>query len=79
MVDMAKRFSARNARELTRYNLWAGTKWLASTDTGARGAPPLEEGKVYQAGGPEISVPEAVMRFTIRNGKPVRLPYLGAG
>ena len=41
--------------------------------------PPLEEGKVYQAGGPEISVPEAVMRFTIRNGKPVRLPYLGAG
>jgi hypothetical protein len=36
--------------------------------------PPLVEGRFYRAGGPAISVPEASMRFTIRNGKPVRLP-----
>lgn len=36
--------------------------------------PPLVEGKVYQAGGPHVEVPSAVMRFTIRNGKAVRLP-----
>jgi hypothetical protein len=36
--------------------------------------PPLVEGKVYEAGGPQVSVPEAFMRFTIRNGKAVRLP-----
>ena len=37
-------------------------------------APPLVEGKVYEAGGPQIEVPWACMRFTIRNGKAVRLP-----
>ncbi len=36
--------------------------------------PPLVEGKFYRAGGPAISVSEAVIRFTIRNGKPLRLP-----
>ena len=36
--------------------------------------PPLVEGRFYRAGGPAISVSEASMRFTIRNGKPVRLP-----
>jgi hypothetical protein len=36
--------------------------------------PPLVEGKIYEAGGPPISVPDAYMRFTIRNGKAVRLP-----
>jgi len=40
------------------------------------GKPPqLIEGRVYQAGGPQIEVPWAVMRFTIRNGKVVRLPF----
>ena len=39
------------------------------------GPPPLVEGKVYQAGGPQIEVPDAVMRFTIRNGKAVRVPF----
>ena len=40
-----------------------------------QGKPPLlVEGKVYQAGGPQIEVPDAVIRFTIRGGKAVRLP-----
>jgi hypothetical protein len=39
------------------------------------GPPPLIEGKIYQAGGPQIEVPWAVMRFTIRHGKVVRLPF----
>jgi hypothetical protein len=39
------------------------------------GAPPaLMEGKVYQAGGPEVSMPDGVIRFIIRNGKAVELP-----
>jgi hypothetical protein len=39
------------------------------------GAPsPLAEGHVYDAGGPQISVPWAVLRFIIRNGKAIRLP-----
>ena len=38
------------------------------------GAPPaLEEGATYQAGGPPIEMPDGYLRFTIRNGKAVRL------
>ena len=36
--------------------------------------PPLVEGHVYEAGGPQIEVPWGFMRFTIRNGKAIRLP-----
>jgi hypothetical protein len=41
-----------------------------------RGVPPpaLVEGKFYEAGGPQIEVPWGHMRFTIRNGKAVRVP-----
>jgi hypothetical protein len=39
--------------------------------------PPLVEGKIYEAGGPAVEVPDAYMRFTIRNGKAVRLPIPG--
>jgi hypothetical protein len=40
-----------------------------------QGPPPaLVEGKFYEAGGPQIEVPWAHMRFTIRNGKAVRVP-----
>lgn len=39
------------------------------------GAPPkLEEGKIYQAGGPPIVVPRGFVRFVIRNGKATVLP-----
>lgn len=48
--------------------------WHQRVPEGGGPPPPLVEGKVYEAGGPQISVPEAVMRFTIRNGKVVRLP-----
>ena len=37
------------------------------------GPPPLEEGKNYQAGGPPIEMPDGVLRFTIRDGKVIRL------
>ena len=38
------------------------------------GAPPiLQEGKNYQAGGPPIEMPNGSLRFTIRNGKALRL------
>lgn len=38
------------------------------------GAPPaLHEGKTYQAGGPPIEMPHGFLRFTIRNGKTVKL------
>jgi hypothetical protein len=41
----------------------------------AIGPPPsLIEGRVYAAGGPQITVPRAHMRFTIRDGQAVRLP-----
>ncbi len=36
--------------------------------------PPLVEGKIYEAGGNFHSGQEAHLRFTIRNGKAVRLP-----
>jgi hypothetical protein len=36
--------------------------------------PPLVEGKIYEAGGPAISMSKGYLRFTIRNGKPVQLP-----
>jgi hypothetical protein len=40
----------------------------------ARGAPPpLNEGRYYQAGGPEIEMPEGVVRFRIKGGRVV--PY----
>jgi hypothetical protein len=39
--------------------------------------PPLVEGKIYEVGGPAIEVPNAYMRFTIRNNKSVRLPIPG--
>ena len=38
------------------------------------GLPPaLQEGKFYQVGGPPIEMPNGYLRFTIQNGKPVRL------
>ncbi len=41
----------------------------------AEGAPPpLTEGKVYEAGGPEVSMRNGVIRFTIRDGKAVEVP-----
>jgi hypothetical protein len=43
-----------------------------------QGEPPkLEEGKVYEAGGPAVMVPCTYIRFTIRNGKAVRVPIPG--
>jgi hypothetical protein len=36
--------------------------------------PPLAEGRVYRAGGPGVSMPWGVMRFTVRDGKVVELP-----
>jgi len=43
--------------------------------TPEQGTPPaLVEGKFYEAGGPQVEVPWAYMRFTIRNGKAVRVP-----
>ena len=42
------------------------------------GAPPdLIEGRVYDAYGPPSLVPETYIRFTIRDGKAVRLPVPG--
>jgi hypothetical protein len=40
-------------------------------------APALVEGHVYEVGGPQAEVPHAYMRFTIRNGKTVRIPIPG--
>ena len=40
----------------------------------ANGPPPsLLEGRVYEAGGPQVKMPEGVVRFTIQNGKTVQL------
>jgi hypothetical protein len=40
----------------------------------SEGTPPaLEEGKEYEAAGPRIEVPEAVVRFRIQNGKAIRM------
>lgn len=39
--------------------------------------PPLVEGKTYEAGGPGVMVPRGVLRFTISNGKAVRVPIPG--
>lgn len=41
---------------------------------GGAAPPALVEGKVYEAGGPEVSMPNGVIRFTIRNGKAVEVP-----
>ena len=42
--------------------------------TPEQGRPPtLVEGKFYDAGGPQIEVPWGYMRFTIRDGKAVRV------
>ena len=39
------------------------------------GMPPaLEEGKVYEASGPRIEVPDAFVKFRIQNGKAIRMP-----
>ena len=47
--------------------------------TPEQGRPPtLVEGKFYEAGGPQIEVPWSYMRFTIRNGKAVRVPMYRA-
>jgi len=35
--------------------------------------PPLQEGKTYEAGGPPIEMPNGYLRFTIQNGKAVKL------
>jgi hypothetical protein len=41
--------------------------------TPAEGAPkPLEEGKIYQAGGPPIEMRSGYLRFRVLNGKIVR-------
>jgi len=49
------------------------TGWKQKTPE--QGTPPaLVEGKFYEAGGPQVEVPWAYMRFTIRNGKAVRVP-----
>ena len=36
--------------------------------------PPLIEGKVYEVGGPAISVPKSYIRFEIRDGRARQLP-----
>ena len=49
------------------------TGWKQKTPE--QGPPPtLVEGKFYEAGGPQIELPWGYMRFTIRNGKAVRVP-----
>jgi len=41
----------------------------------AQGAPPpLVEGKIYEAGGPAVSLRKGRLRFTIRDGKAVQIP-----
>ena len=35
--------------------------------------PPLENGKTYEAGGPAVMVPKGFLRFTIRDGKAIRV------
>lgn len=46
----------------------------------ATGAPPpLENGKTYEAGGPPVMVPKGFLRFTIRDGKAIRVPVSGQG
>jgi len=43
----------------------------------ATGAPPkLVQGKTYEAGGPGTMVPKGFLRFTIRDGKAIRVPVL---
>jgi hypothetical protein len=44
-------------------------------DEGAPAA--LVEGKVYEAGGPPVTMSRGFLRFVIRNGKAVRVPILG--
>jgi len=39
--------------------------------------PPLLEGKVYEAGGPPISMRKGYLRFVIRDGKAVAIPIPG--
>ena len=36
-------------------------------------APVLQEGKLYEASGPRVEVPDAFARFRIKNGKAVRM------
>ena len=48
--------------------------WNQTVPKNGEPPPTLIEGKVYEAGGPQVEVPWAHMRFTIRNGKAVRLP-----
>ena len=44
----------------------------------ATGPPPkLFEGKTYEAGGPGTMVPKGFLRFTIREGKAIRVPVPG--
>lgn len=44
-------------------------------ETPPEGGPiPLIEGKVYEAGGPAIVMPQGYLRFTIRQGKVVQIP-----
>ena len=39
------------------------------------GKPPgLVEGKIYEAGGPSITMPKGIVRFKIVNAKAIRLP-----
>ncbi len=46
--------------------------------TPAEGSPPaLVEGKVYEAGGPAISLPKGFLWFTIRDGRPVQIAIPG--
>jgi hypothetical protein len=36
--------------------------------------PPLQEGKIYEASGPPVEVPEAHVMFVIRDGKAIQIP-----
>ena len=36
--------------------------------------PPLVEGKVYEAGGPPVSMAKGYLRFVVRDGKLIQIP-----
>jgi len=48
--------------------------FVQKVPSGSIPPPPLLEGKVYEAGGPPVSLPKGYLRFVIRNGQPVQIP-----
>lgn len=69
--ENAERGDYKNLSEITYGTVPSG--WTQKTPV--EGKPPaLIEGRFYQAGGPQVEIPWGTMRFTIRDGKAVRVP-----